>query len=137
VKWEKKQRRPWNADLKVLCWKIGDSFVKISGREDAYYGQVYRKRKELEVERDLAGLFADQAAKTLEEKKIRDPETLKTYENGHLPAGRLDLRARRYAVKLFLSHWHEIAYTAEHGERPPFPYPIEHLGHAHVIPVPR
>jgi hypothetical protein len=137
VKWEKKQRRPWNADLKVLCWKIGDSFVKISGREDAYYGQVYRKRKELEVERDIAGLFADQAAKTLEEKKIRDPETLKTYENGHLPAGRLDLRARRYAVKLFLSHWHEVAYTAEHGERPPFPYPIEHLGHAHVIPVPR
>ena len=26
--WEKGQKRPWNAQLKVLCWKLGESFVK-------------------------------------------------------------------------------------------------------------
>jgi hypothetical protein len=61
VKWEKKTKRPWNADLKVLCWRIGDSFVKVSGRDDAFYGKVYKDRKNQELERDAAGLFADQA----------------------------------------------------------------------------
>jgi hypothetical protein len=29
-KWGKGQKRPWNARLKVLCWKIGESLVKVS-----------------------------------------------------------------------------------------------------------
>ena len=29
-------KRPWNADLKVLCWKIGQSFMKVSGNEKDY-----------------------------------------------------------------------------------------------------
>jgi hypothetical protein len=137
VKWEKKTKRPWNADLKVLCWRIGDSFVKVSGRDDAVYGKVYRERKQQELERDAAGLFADQAAETLASRNIKDAALKRTYESGHLPAGRLDLRARRYAVKLFLSHYHEVAYEAEFGESPPLPYPIAQLGHAHKIDPPR
>jgi transposase len=27
-RWEKGEKRPWNAKLKVLCWKAGDSFCK-------------------------------------------------------------------------------------------------------------
>lgn len=137
VRWEKKTKRPWNADLKVLCWRIGDSFVKVSGREDAFYGQVYRERKTLELERDEAGLFADQAAESLLTKRITDAGLRATYESGHLPAGRLDLRARRYAVKLFLAHWHGVAFEAEYGRKPPLPYAIAHLGHAHMIDPPR
>ena len=30
VKWEKKTKRPWNAQLKTLCWKIGQCFMKFS-----------------------------------------------------------------------------------------------------------
>lgn len=137
VKWNKGQKRPWNADLKVLCWKIGQSFVKVSGREDAFYGQVYRDRKQLEVQRNEQGLFADQAAKSLEERNIRDATLKETYQSGKLPAGRLDLRAQRYATKLFLAHWHEVAYEAEYGEPPPLPYAIAQLGHAHKIDPPR
>src|SRR3954447_11936130 len=54
VTWGKGQKRPWNADLKTLCWKIGDSFVKFSGHEDGYYGRIYRERKEYEINRDNA-----------------------------------------------------------------------------------
>lgn len=136
VTWGKGERRPWNADLKVLCWKIGDSFVKVSNRPDAFYGKIYRERKELEVTRDETGYNAEAAAKTLETKNFRDAAVKRIYESGHLPPGRLDLRARRYATKLFLAHWHEVAYKAEFGKEPPLPYPIAHLGHAHKIEVP-
>jgi len=136
VKWGKGEKRPWNADLKVLCWKLGDSFVKQSGRDNAFYGHIYRERKEQEVTKNEAGEFADQAAATLAEKKITEAKTRAAYEAGRLPDGRIDLRARRYAVKLFLAHWHEIAYEAHHGTPAPLPYPIAHLGHVHKIDPP-
>jgi hypothetical protein len=136
VTWGKGEKRPWNADLKVLCWKIGDSFVKVSGRPDAFYGKIYRERKEYELARDERGGNSETAARTLETKNFRDLAVKRIYESGHLPPGRLDLRARRYAAKLFLAHWHEVAYIAEFGKEPPLPYPIAHLGHAHKIEVP-
>ena len=137
VKWEKKQKRPWNAALKVLCWKIGESFTKVSGNPDAYYGQVYAKRKIQEVEKNENLDFKDQAEHTLKEKKFtKDTATKKCYEAGKLPPARLQLRAQRYAVKLFLAGLHEVWYFVEFGELPPKPYAIAILGHAHQIGPP-
>ena len=64
--WKKGEKRPWNAALKTLCWKVGESFVKVSGNQDAIYGRIYAERKALETERNEAGTFADQAARKLE-----------------------------------------------------------------------
>ena len=122
AKWEKGQKRPHNAKLKVLCWKLADSFVKQSGRDSDVYGHVYRARKALEVARNEAGLFADQAAASLATRDIKDKALRKTYEAGRLPDGRIDLRARRYAVKLFLAHYHHVAYESIFGHPPPIPY---------------
>jgi len=122
--------------LKVLCLRVGDSFVKEQNRPGAYYGRVYAERKELELERDAERAFADQAKASLGSRNIKDKALKATYESGHLPAGRLDLRARRYAVKLFLAHYFEVAYRAHHGTEPPLPYPIQYLGHAHKIDPP-
>lgn len=129
-------KRPYNDSLKVLCWKIGDSFKKQKGRESDVYGRLYESRKAQEVERNEAGMFADQAATSLRERNIRDADLRKTYEAGKLPAGRLDLRAMRYTVKLFLSHFHAVSYEVRFGTAPPHPYVVEHLGHAHLIGVP-
>lgn len=134
--WGKGEKRPYNAKLKVLCWKMGDSFVKQSGRESDVYGKVYRERKDLEVRRDVEGYNVKVAAETLQARKIEDAATRAVYESGHLPAGRLDLRARRYAVKLFLSHYHHVAYVAQFGAPPPKPYVIEHGGHTHFLSPP-
>lgn len=136
VKWEKGQKRPWNADLRVLCWRIGDSFVKQSNREGAFYGACYRERKEFELARDERGENGAAAAASLGSRTVKDPALRKVLESGHLPAGQLDLRARRWAVKLFLAHWFEVAYEAHHGEPPPVPYPIAIQGHAHQIAPP-
>lgn len=136
TKWDKGQKRPWNAELKTLCWKIGESFVKVSSKPDAFYGHIYLERKAQEVAKNENGDFAEQAAKKLEEFNIgKDTDAYKAYSKGKLPPAHLHARAKRYAVKLFLSHWHEVAYQAHYGKEPPLPYPIAHLGHAHKINV--
>lgn len=134
LNWSKGDKRPWNADLKTLCWKIGESFVKVSGNPEAYYGQIYKQRKDYEQANNDAGTYAAQAAAKLEKFKIgKTTEAYAHYAAGHLPPAHIHARAKRYAVKLFLSHWHEVAYRAHYGCEPPLPYPIAILGHAHKI----
>lgn len=130
VQWEKGQKRPWNAELKTLCWKIGESFVKVSGNEGSFYGRIYSQRKALELQRNEAGEFADQAKAKLERFNIgKSTEARAWYEAGKLPPAHIHSRAKRYAVKLFLAHYFETGYALIHGETPPKPYVIEHMGH--------
>jgi hypothetical protein len=137
VTWDKGQKRPWNASLKTLCWKIGESFVKVCNAEDAFYGHVYAQRKELETRRNEAGEYAEQAKAMLAKKKFRnETDAKKHYEAGRLPPAHIHARAKRYAVKLFLAHYHEVAYKDHYKTEPPLPYAIAHLGHAHKIAVP-
>lgn len=137
VEWGKGQKRPWNAKLKVLAWKAGESFVKVSGRPTDTYGQVYRARKALEEERNEAGLYAEQAARKLARFNIgKGTDAYAAYSQGKLPPAHIHARAKRYAVKLFLAHWHEAAYFAAFGKLPPKPYVLEHLGHVHFICAP-
>lgn len=135
VKWEKGQRRPWNAGLKTLCWKAGQSFMKLSGREDCYYGRIYRERKAFEIARNERGENAELAA-VLAKKVGKATEAIKHLSEDRLPPGQIDARARRYAVKLFLSHMHGEWYRRHYGTEPPLPYPIAILGHAHMIEAP-
>jgi len=135
--WGKGEKRPHNSDLKTLCWKAGESFVKVSGKETAFYGHIYAKRKEYEIKRNEAGELADQAEEALKAKRIgRGTGAYKHYSAGRLPPAHIHARAKRYAVKLFLAHLHEVWYREHHGKAPPLPYPVAHLGHAHKIPVP-
>lgn len=131
VKWEKGQKRPWNAQLKVLCWKAGQSFMKFSGNEDCYYGQLYRQRKEYEIARNERGENAEVAASLLG-KVGKSTEAFKHLSGGKLPPGQIDARARRWAVKQFLADLHGEWYRRHFGKEPPLPYPIAHLGHAHL-----
>jgi len=134
-KWEKGEKRPWNAGLKTLCWKAGQSFMKFSGRDDCYYGQVYRERKAYEIARNERGDNKELATSLLS-KYNKSTEAYKHLSNGVLPPAQIDARARRYAVKLFLSHLHGAWYEVHFGTKPPLPYPIAHMGHAHFIPAP-
>lgn len=137
AKWERGKKRPFNAQLKKLCWKIGESFVKVSGRDDAYYGKVYRQRKEYETRKNDRLEFSDQAFAKLERFKIgKDTEAYKAYATGKLPPAHLNMRAKRYAVKLFLSHLHQRWHEQDIGPVPK-PFAVSILGHAHVIDPPQ
>ena len=132
--WEKKTKRPFNAKLKVLCWKIGESFVKVSGKETAVYGLLYKQRKELEQQRNDAGLLANQAAAKLDKYRIgKTTEAYKYYSEGKLPPAHIHARAKRWAVKMFLSHLHEVWYELHFGTPAPAPYTIAIQGHVHRL----
>lgn len=137
--WGKGERRPHNADLKTLVWKLGDSFVKFSNHPRCWYGHLYRDKKAQLAARNRAGAFAQLATQTLETRTFRNTaeaqHTKATYQTGRLPDGRIDLQARRWVEKLFLAHLHEVG-RAELGLPCPEPYVIEHLGHAHKITRP-
>ena len=158
--------RPWNAKAKLLAYKLGDSFVKVSNREtDVGYGQLYKERKALEWERNLQGRFVETCAQATEH-TLSDNQTL-WYEGAFrpadvqaaiasgkptsewdipkvpgeglpmLPPGRIELRARRVAVKMFLSHLYAVQFEVANGKPPEHPYIIaKDARHTHFYPAP-
>lgn len=131
--WKKGQKRPHNASLKTLCWKLGESFVKVCNNKDAVYGKIYQERKEAEIVQNEAGAFADQAAAKLEKFNIgKTTDAYKAYSVGKLPPAHIHARAKRVAVKMFLSHLHEVWYEIEFGKKAPVPYVFEFADKEHV-----
>jgi len=135
VAWNKGEKRPWNASLKTLCWKVGQSFMKFRNHPNDYYGGLYYVRKQSEIVANDGGKFADQAAIKLL-KVGKSTEAYKYYKEGKLPPAHIDARARRWVVKLFLSHWHHVAHEVEFGRPPARPYVFDHLGHVDIMPPP-
>jgi hypothetical protein len=137
IEWKKGEKRPWNADLKTLCWKIGESFVKVCNNEKDIYGKIYLERKELEIHRNDKLMFANQAKAKLEKFKIgKDTDAYKAYIIGKLPPAHIQSRSKRKAVMMFLSHFHHVYFCMYYKKLPPKPFIIEHGGHAHVIDPP-
>ncbi len=79
-------KRPWNASLKLLCWKLGESFTKHQNRPGCYYGQIYAKRKVQEIFKNEAGDFSDQAVATLIKVKIGKSTDAYRWYSGQLTA---------------------------------------------------
>jgi len=128
----KGQKRNWNAELKTLCYKLGESFVKFQNLDGCVYGKLFREKKDQLVAANERGDFAE----LVETEKLRYGKTTDAYAacaKGQLPQAHIHARARRWVVKMFLSHWHAVAYRYRFGVNPPKPYAIDHLGHAHVI----
>lgn len=148
----------YNPNFKVLCWKAGEQFVKLSGYKkdpetglplldengnpidripDALYGHLYRdKLKEL-IDKNESGGFAEFAKVVLSEKNFeKETEAKKTYESGKLPMAHLMAMAKRYAVKIFLSHLFTVWYEYENKRPAPRPFAEVHLGHVHIIEPP-
>ena len=122
--------------------EIGQSFMKFSGNEECSYGAVYRQRKAYEVARNERGDNAEAAARIMTEKKFARHRRDQAPQGRPVTAGadrrpRQALcgeRARRYAVKLFLSHLHLVWHFVEFGKLPPKPYELRPLDHAHFEP---
>jgi hypothetical protein len=128
AEWKKGQIRPWNAELKSLCWKIGVSFMKFHKRPECIYGHIYKERKTYEQERNEAGRYR-QIANELLPKFSKSTETYKHLLAGKLSPGHIDARARRYAVKFFLSHLFEVWFEKHYGRKPPEFYAFAILDH--------
>ena len=128
-------KRPYNAKMKTLLWKLGQSFVKVSNNPNDIYGKIYQQRKAYEMAKNEKLEYKEQAE--IKAKIVgKNTEAYKAYSVGKLPPAHIQARAERYAVRIFLSHLHEIMYLIEYGEEAPKPFAIEILGHAHKIECP-
>lgn len=131
-KWEKGQKRPYNAELRQICWHLGQCAKRVSGKEEAYYGALYKERKARLVRRNDAGEFAERAKVF----RTKTEDVKKLLETGKLPAGNIDSQACNFVAKIFLSHLHGVMHWSAFGKPPPRPFSIAILGHAHEIRIP-
>lgn len=136
--WKRGEKRPWNASLKLLQWKAGESFVKTSGHSGSFYGPIYEARKRLETDLNETGAFAEQARAILTTRNFgADTVARQAYEAGKLPPAHVHARAKRYAVKMFLSHYWIVRYELTHpGETAPDAYILTRPSHTHKVPPP-
>lgn len=124
---------PYNTELKKLCFLIGESFVKVSNR-GSLYGKLYQERKALETMKNENLEYKEQAEKLLSEKNYsKDTDTYKFLSQGKLSPAHINMRAKRYAVKIFLTHFFEACWIYTHKEKPPVIYPIAFQGHVDYI----
>lgn len=141
--WKKGEKRPWNPDLKNIIWKASKCFVYFSGSPECFYGKLYLSRKEHETKSNQEGKYEQQAVAIFDSGKYKKETEAKAWYSGQksgkpcLPPGHLHARAMRWAVKIFLSHWHEAAFFTRFGVLPPMPYALTHLGHVDEIEPPK
>jgi hypothetical protein len=171
IRWEKGQKRPWNAELKRIVWHAGKSFMKFQNHPNDFYGRLYRERKNGEISRNLAGLYADQAAAALQRFRFGDDKLARLWYEGcltpeaakdvlalqslaareaavrrlaglpgsgvaMLPPSHIEARAIRWVGKLFLAHWHQVAFETFYRRAVPKPFVLAYLDHVDFIPPP-
>lgn len=124
---------PYNKELKTLCWKIGESFLKVSNKENSLYGKLFKQRMAYEKANNEAGKYANEAAKKLATCKITDKKTREIYESGKLTEGHILSRVKRYTVKIFIAHLFEAMWWNKYHTDPPCCYAIQFLGHTDYI----
>ena len=124
---------PYNKNLKTIMWNIGESFVKVQNR-GSLYGRLYAERKAYETAKNENGDYAAQAARELQNKNYgKTTDAYAAYSQGKLPKAHINARAKRWTVKLFLSHVYEEMYREEYKELPPMYYTFEHMDHHKYI----
>lgn len=124
---------PYNIELKKMCYLIGESFVKVSGR-GSLYGRLYLERKAWETMQNENLAYKDQAEALLNEKNYsKEKDTYKYLSQGKLSPAHIHRRACRHATKIFLTHFFEACWIYTYGTKPPVIYPIAHQGHVDYI----
>lgn len=131
-KWEKGEKRPYNAQLKQLVYHAGECIKRTWKSPDSFYGPIYAERKAYVVAKNDRGDNAERA-KTF---RTASADVRKTLAKGKLPDGNLDRQACNQTVKIFLSHLHAVMYWSRFGKAPPKPFAIAILGHAHEYKIP-
>lgn len=153
----------------ICLGHLGESFNKNKNREKCFYGRLLWEKQAALWQQNLAGEFSEYAAQGLRENRVGKATSAYAWKSGcyvpkvvracakkgdgydeipkgqpgsgvpMLPPQQIYFRARRWAVKLFLSHLHHVMYREYWGKEPPAPFIFEHPDgkqHAHLIQPP-
>ena len=141
IVWEKGQKRPYNAKLKeIAAFRMGECFVRTCSNPKSVYGKLYAETKARLIARNEAGGFIDHARREIERceankallTKMKQKPRWKDWQEGKLCPGHMHDWARRLAVKMFLSHLHQVMYEDFYGRKAPEPYVFRTDGEEHV-----
>lgn len=122
--WLKGQKRPYNADLKLIFSKMGRTFVFMSNR-GSFFGQKYKENKAAIQAKSDAGGFAERCATLLSTRNYRDGTAAKAaYKEGKYPPAHINASARLKTVALCVSIMHREHYFQVMGKYPPLPYGV-------------
>lgn len=121
---------PYNVKAKTIAYQIIECIIRKGTSE---YATLYRKRKEYEVKNNEAGLYAEEAARQLRKKNFESENAKKCLLQGKLTPAHIDRRARRYVVKIFLSHYFEILWIEKYGMLPKLAPVFSDGNHYHYI----
>lgn len=141
LNWESFRRalviRPHNPALKLICHYIGEQFMLRSNEKpDSLYSQIYRNHFEFNDKKNDEGGFAEEAKKIFGSKRWkRFDESSPAYwlERGFLPKIHIKMRSRRYTTKIFLTHYHQVAYYDMFHKLPRKPWILEKMGGAEYV----
>lgn len=129
-------KRPWNATMKTVVWKIGESFMKVSSNDRDYYGKLYLQRRAYETEKNERGDYAVQARSLAARFKDKSSENYKLYMSGKLGKGHIVARSKRWAAKCFVSHFFDVGFWLHNQAMPPKPWIVALGGHTQYVPPP-
>ena len=144
--WRKRMEYEWaknisgaladQAKAKLANFKIDkktDAFAWYSGCYSGKTAMNWRKTAEVPVE-PVEDENEDITAKSAFLKAHRDAIGANP---GMLSPAHIMARAQRWTVKLFLSHYHHVAFRYQFGIDPQKPFILEgHPPHSHFIPIP-
>lgn len=113
----------YNQMLKVMCWRLGQSFIKANNK----YADYYRAEKEKIVQK-----LADKGIQVVPAANLPTEDGKKVEKDGKFSLGHVDRMAFRKMMKLFLSHlW--LKWREAEGLPISQPYVIAKGGHEHII----
>lgn len=128
-----KDQPQYNQHLKRITWLIGYSFRQFSNHSECLYGKLYLERKQFETKKNLNLEYSETASRYLEHGKYKDQAAKELLEQGMLTAPHIDARARRWTVKIFISHLHRVWFERYYGEPPPMAFTNEKLKHENFV----
>lgn len=110
--------------LHLACLSLGNTIIK----HKSLYQDLFRYRVAYETAKNENGDYASIAKQQLDRFNF-NPEKVayKAYIQGKLPAGHIVNRARRWSVKIMLTHYYQIEYYIRHGKAPPDVYALDVL----------
>lgn len=124
MKWEKGQKRPYNAGLKLIFTKMGRAFVFLSNR-NSFFGQKYKDYAAMITAKNDRGEFADRCAELLATRNYKKTTiAYQHYVKGRYPKAHINASARMKTVALCVAILHREHYRQVFDKFPPLPYGV-------------
>lgn len=106
----------YSVELKRISCRIAENFVSTADNRHDVYGHIYKYRRDFETDKNNRLEYKEQADSVLE-KNNHNPasKNFKWHMQGKLSPAHINMRARRYAVKIFLQHLFSVYNEVRNG----------------------